>query len=143
MAKQKTTPMKDDREDLKREREVLKEAKKSTNVKKGRVVKTGSNIANKEIVAKVKTVCTNEFVIVSSDITIDVVEKVRKMKVDTHADARFPCPTVGCKYKSLIIRYRNLFDHFADHCKPEGWENCRWWCDVCDILAQGNRLSET
>ena len=86
MAKQKTTPMKDDREDLKREREVLKEAKKSTNVKKGRVVKTGSNIANKEIVAKVKTVCTNEFVIVSSDITIDVVEKVRKMKVDTHAD---------------------------------------------------------
>ena len=61
--------------------------KKSTTVKKGRVVKAGLNSTKKKMVAKVKAISTNESVIVPSGITLDVVEKVRKRKVDTHADA--------------------------------------------------------
>ena len=33
----------------------------------------------------------------------------------------------------IVIRYRNLFDHFSDHCKPEGHQTFRWWCDTCVI----------
>ena len=113
------------------------DAKKATNVRKpttvkqGRVVKVGLNSTEKKLDAKVKAITNTGSVIVPSGTTLDVSGKVRKRKVDTHAEARFPCPIDGCKHKSLIIRYRTLFDHFADCFQPEGWESFRWWCDIC------------
>ena len=56
---------------------------------------------------------------------------MRKKKVDTHSDDKFPCPTTGCT--SHIIRYRTLFEHFGLNCEPEGWERFQFWCDLCDI----------
>ena len=113
---------------------VVKEAKKSTNAKKSRVVKAlGKNVA-KDIVAKLKTVYTNESGIISSDITVEVLESVlamRKKKIGTHSEAKFACPTTDCA--SNIVRYRTLFEHFGTTCQPEGWERFRFWCDLCEI----------
>ena len=51
-----------------------------------------------------------------SETTVGVSLKIRKSKVITNAEAHFYCPTPTCNY--VISRYRNLFDHFADHCQP-------------------------
>ena len=67
----------------------------------------------------------------SSEIAVDVSVKIRKSKVITFAEAHFKCPNPKCNY--VISRYRNLFDHFADHCRPSGFERFRWWCDTCQI----------
>ena len=68
---------------------------------------------------------------IRSESTIDVTNKVRKLKVFTNAEARFMCPTEDCE--QVVIRYRNLFDHFADVCKSKGYNTFRWWCWECDI----------
>ena len=101
--------------------------------KQGRVVKVVVNSTKKKLDAKLKAITNTESVIVPSGTTLDVSEKVRKRKVDTHSEARFPCPIKGCKQKSPIIRYRTLFDHFADCCQPDGFESFRWWCDICKV----------
>ena len=86
MARQKTTPTSAKGECLEKVKGALaKDTKKSTNVKKptkqGRVVKVVVNSTKKKLDAKLKAVTNTESVIVSSDITLDVVEKVRKTQI--------------------------------------------------------------
>ena len=93
----------------------MKGAKKSMNGKKtvtGRVAKVKSNKTKCGL--RVKLIVNAESVITCSNATLNVSEKMRKKKVETRSEARFRCPTEGCKQKSTIHRYRTLFDHFAD-----------------------------
>ena len=133
MARQKTTTTSSKGECFEKVKGTpARDLKKSTNVKKptkqGRVEKVVVKIDQKKLEVKLKAV-----VDIESVTTIDVTEKVRKKKVDTHSEARFRCPIIGCKQKGPIIRYRTLFDHFADCCKPEGYQNFRWWCNKCAV----------
>ena len=82
--------------------------------------------STKKLDVQLKVSCAS-----GSETTVDVSLKIRKSKVITFAEAHFDCPSPNCNY--VISRYRNLFDHFADHCQPEGFERFRWWCDTCQI----------
>ena len=96
--------------------------KKAVSVRKSApsaVGKSRPKCETKKLVNKLKAVCA-----VSSETTVDVTSKMRKSKVITYAEARFKCPTPTCKY--VVSRYQNLFDHFSDHYRPEGFERFRW-----------------
>ena len=102
--------------------------KKTTSVRQqsGRVGKVGLKGDIRKLDTKLKAVDA-----IRSESIIDVTKKVRKFKVVTNAEARFNCPSADCDH--VVIRYRNLFDHFADVCKPEGYKTFRWWCRKCEI----------
>ena len=111
MAKPRNTLPRKDGEILEKVKDVpAKDDNKSTNVRKpvtGRVVKVNSN--KKKLGLNVKSIINTESVIASSDATLDVSEKVRKKKVETHSEARFRCPIKSCKQKTTIHRNRTLF----------------------------------
>ena len=75
-----------------------------------------------DVLLSVESIVDTESVIACSDATLNVSEKMRKKKVETYSEARFCCPIEDCKQKSTVHRYRTLFDHFADCCKPDGYE---------------------
>ena len=109
MAKPRNTPARKDGEIIEKVKDVLaKDAKKSTNVRKpttGCVVKVVVNSTKKKLEANVKAINNTGSVIVPSGTTLDMSEKVRKRKVDTHSEARFPCPT----HRSLDNIQRELY----------------------------------
>ena len=51
------------------------------------------------------------------------VKKKKKVKIGTHSEEDFDCPSDNCKV--VLPRYRAMFLHFGSVCKPEGWENFR------------------
>ena len=51
-------------------------------------------------------------------------KKKKKVKVGTHSEEEFTCPTDKCTV---------VFLHFGNVCKPDDWENFGWWCDLCKI----------
>ena len=122
MAKQTTTPMTAKGKPFEK---VIpaNDPKKTMSVRQqsGRVGKVGLKGDIRKLDTKLKTVDA-----IRSESIIDVTKKVV-----TNAEACFNCPSADCDH--VVIRYRNLFDHFSDHCKPEGYQTFRWWCDKCEI----------
>ena len=107
-----------------------KNSKKSVSLRKstqsGRIGKAVLKSEKKKLDIKLKS-----DVAITCESTVNVTKKSRKPKVVTNAEARIMCPTRDCE--QVVIRYRNLFNHFADHCKPKGYKTFRWWCRKCDI----------
>ena len=122
---------------------VAKVAKESTNVKKGRVAKTVVTNVAKTVVAKVaksavpaptstETAAFSIEALLSRCIDVmSGVKKKKKVKIGTFSEVDFECPSVNCEV--VLPRYRAMFLHFESVCKPEGWKDFRWWCDVCEI----------
>ena len=107
-------------------RTIKPNARKESLSKKKVVSIRKTTKSTKKLDVQLKVSCAS-----GSETTVGVSLKIRKSKVITNAEAHFNCPTPTCN--SVISRYRNLFDHFADHCQPEGFERFRWWCDTCQI----------
>ena len=123
MTKKITTPR--NVETICKETLPKKLSKKSVSVRKSTqsgVGKSCSKSETKKLDMKLKS-----DVAITCESTVDVTQKLRKSKVVTNAEARFTCPSDKCD--QVVIRYRNLFDHFADHCRPEGYKTFRWWCE--------------
>ena len=99
-----------------------------TNVAKTEITKVAKSAAlkSKEIAAFSIEAILNGCIDVMNGL-----KKKKKVKIGTHSEEDFDCPSDNCKV--VLPRYRAMFLHFGSVCKPEGWENFHWWCDVCDI----------
>ena len=89
-------------------------------------------ISHRKSSKSTKNVKINLKVDVSVNSDVAVMVKFRNnTKRTTWSEAAFECPNPDCPL--IVKRYRNLFNHFADKCEWNGYEDFEWWCSTCDI----------